>query len=112
LITFLRLRQFPYALLLTWLLVGLLPSALTPQSPSTIRMIGALPAVFVIGGVAVSVIANWLSANWLSVKREQFIVTSRTHHFLLFTFYFLLLTIFILNTGRTITAVSSSGRRR
>ncbi len=56
-----RIRLFPYALLLTWLLVGLLPSALTPQAPSTIRLIGALPAVFVVIGVAVSVIGNRLS---------------------------------------------------
>lgn len=49
-----RSRQPAYTLLLSLLWVGLLPSILTPQSPSIIRMIGALPAVFIMLGLAVS----------------------------------------------------------
>ncbi|HRQ36310.1 MAG TPA: hypothetical protein PLD25_00140 [Chloroflexota bacterium] len=92
LITLWRIRLFPYALLLTWLLVGLLPSVLTPQAPSTIRLIGALPAVFVVLGVAVSVISNRLSV----IGKEQPITDNR----LLITLFFLL--VLLLNMGRTV----------
>ncbi|MFN2135719.1 MAG: hypothetical protein ACK2UK_07190, partial [Candidatus Promineifilaceae bacterium] len=49
-----RFKQPAYAFLLFWLLVGMLPSALTPEAPSTIRLVGALPAVYVLPGLAVS----------------------------------------------------------
>ena len=42
-----RFKKPTYAFLLFWLAVGLLPSAITPQAPSTIRMIGAMPAVYI-----------------------------------------------------------------
>ncbi len=48
-----RIRQPQYSLLLILLLVGILPSAMTPQAPSTIRMIGAMPAVFLLLGIGV-----------------------------------------------------------
>lgn len=94
LITIWRTRRFPYALLLTWLLVGLLPSAITPQSPSTIRLIGALPAVFVVVGVAVSVISYRLSVIG---KRPPI-----TAYGLRFTIYGLLFILLLFNMGRTV----------
>jgi len=45
-----------YGLVLIWLLVMLVPSMLTPDAPSTIRAIGALPAVYGMIGIAV----DWL----------------------------------------------------
>ncbi len=54
-----RLSHPPYALLLSWLLLGLLPSALTPEAPSTVRMIGALPPVFLL----VALPLGWLWAR-------------------------------------------------
>ncbi|MCL4263249.1 MAG: hypothetical protein KJ069_08540 [Anaerolineae bacterium] len=92
LITIWRVRQFPYALLLTWLVVSLLPSVLTPQAPSTIRLIGALPAVFVVVGVAVSVIGNQLSV--ISKRRPI------TDYRLPIILFFLLILLF--NMARTV----------
>jgi hypothetical protein len=43
-----RWRQPRYALLLIWLLVGLIPSAVTPDAPSIIRLIGAMPVVYLL----------------------------------------------------------------
>ncbi|MBX3057008.1 MAG: hypothetical protein KF770_11100 [Anaerolineae bacterium] len=101
LITIWRIRLFPYALLLTWLAVGLLPSALTPQAPSTIRMVGALPAVFVMVGVAVTVIGYRLSV----IGKRSSVIDHRlpiTDYGLRLTVYVLLLTLLLFNTGRTI----------
>lgn len=41
-------RDERYVWVLIWLAVGILPSAVTPQAPSSIRMIGAMPAVFLL----------------------------------------------------------------
>jgi hypothetical protein len=49
-----RFKQPIYAFTLFWFFVGLLPSAITPQAPSTIRMIGAMPAVYTLPALAVS----------------------------------------------------------
>jgi 4-amino-4-deoxy-L-arabinose transferase-like glycosyltransferase len=49
-----RWRRGHYALLLLWLAVTLLPSALTPQAPSTVRLVGAMPVVYLLPGLAVS----------------------------------------------------------
>lgn len=48
-----RWRRPSYLLLPVWLLVGLLPSALSPDAPSTVRLIGALPVVYFMPGLAV-----------------------------------------------------------
>jgi hypothetical protein len=93
LISLWRIRLFPYALLLTWLVVGLLPSALTPQSPSTIRLIGALPAVFVVVGISV---------EKLIVNSEQLTVYSGRRRLLLFTVYCLLFALLTFNIARTV----------
>ncbi|GIK58539.1 MAG: hypothetical protein HND44_02590 [Chloroflexi bacterium] len=101
LITIWRIRLFPFALLFTWLAVGLLPSALTPQSPSTIRLVGALPAVFVMMGVAMAIIDDRLSAigKQSSVTNHQSPITD---YRLRATVYVLLLALLLFNIGRTI----------
>lgn len=59
-----RLRQPRYAFVLIWLFVGLLPSAITPQAPSTIRLIGSLPVVYLLPGVTIA----W---SWRSISTES-----------------------------------------
>jgi hypothetical protein len=54
-----RWRQPRYAVLIGWLLVGLLPSALSPDAPSTVRLIGALPIVYLMPGLAVAAAHGW-----------------------------------------------------
>lgn len=49
-----RWRQSAYRLPLLWLGLGLLPSIITPDAPSAIRLIGALPVVFILPGIAVA----------------------------------------------------------
>jgi hypothetical protein len=44
------------ALVLIWLAITLLPSALAPQAPSTVRLVGAIPVVYLLTGLA----AGWL----------------------------------------------------
>lgn len=46
-----RWQRPRFAFLLIWLGVALIPSAITPQSPSTVRLVGALPVVYVLLGV-------------------------------------------------------------
>ena len=54
-----RWRRPVYALLPVWLFVALLPSALSPDAPSTVRLVGALPVVYVLPGLAVNGLARW-----------------------------------------------------
>ena len=62
-----RWRRPRYSLILAWLGVALLPSALTPQAPSTVRLVGAMPVVYLLPGLAV----GWV---WGKVKSEQLTV--------------------------------------
>ncbi|CUS02298.2 membrane protein of unknown function [Candidatus Promineifilum breve] len=55
-----RWRQPHYLLLPIWLAVALLPSALSPDAPSTVRLIGALPVVYLLPGIAVQAVAGRL----------------------------------------------------
>lgn len=54
LLAVLRWRQPVYAILAFWLGLALLPSALSPDAPSTVRMVGALPVVYLMPGLALS----------------------------------------------------------
>ena len=70
LIAIARIRQEKYAFLLAWLVCGLLPSMVTPDAPSTIRMIGALPIVYILVGLAI----DWV---WV-FGRKRFASASQT----------------------------------
>lgn len=59
LLALLRWRQPRYTLVLVWLAVTLLPSAVTPQAPSTVRLVGAMPVVYLLVGTAVTAFINW-----------------------------------------------------
>ena len=54
-----RWRQPRYFLLLAWLLLGLAPSMLTPEAPSLVRAIGALPAAAMFPGVGAVALGHW-----------------------------------------------------
>lgn len=55
-----RWRNPVYALLPAWLLLSLVPSALSPDAPSTVRMVGGLPVVYILPGLAVTALLKWL----------------------------------------------------
>jgi hypothetical protein len=86
-----RFKRPKYAFVLFWLAVGLLPSAITPQAPSTIRMIGALPVVYIFP----SLIISWL---W---KRKQ--TSQASAPWLSTAVPILVAGLFLLNLGITIT---------
>jgi len=66
-----RWRQPRYALLPIWLFVALLPSALSPDAPSTVRLIGALPIIYLLPGLAVGVIVDWVRLIPLTASRKR-----------------------------------------
>jgi 4-amino-4-deoxy-L-arabinose transferase-like glycosyltransferase len=68
LLLFSRWRQPRYSLLLAWLIVTLLPSALTPQAPSSVRLVGMLPVAYLLPG---------LSLAWLWQKSGQWTATGK-----------------------------------
>ncbi len=72
-----RWRDARMTLLLVWLAVTLIPSAVTPQAPSTVRLVGAIPAIYLLPGLAVggwSLVAGnrWLE-NVKSVRQAAFV---------------------------------------
>lgn len=81
-----RWRESRYALVLIWLGVGLLPSAVTPQAPSIIRMIGALPVFYLFPAVGLI----WLGQNVPLLRQRRQLAVA------------LLLLIIGLNLGRTL----------
>jgi 4-amino-4-deoxy-L-arabinose transferase-like glycosyltransferase len=63
LVSIVRWRQPRYFLLLLWLLLGLAPSMLTPDAPSLVRAIGALPAGALLPGVGAVTLWDWVAAR-------------------------------------------------
>ncbi len=91
-IALLRVRRPQYTLLLVWLAVTLLPSAITPQAPSIIRIIGAVPVVYVLVGLAVVAIGYRLP-----------VISNRfSDHRIPITVYGLLIVVFLTTAVRTI----------
>ncbi len=63
-------RQPRYTFVLIWLGVTLIPSAVTPQAPSTVRLLGGLPVVYLLvalGGTAVYY--RMKSARWFANQK-------------------------------------------
>ena len=83
-------RQPKYAFILIWLAVTLIPSAVTPDAPSTIRLVGAMPVVYLLPGLAV---------DWLVRFRVPKFAFSR---FAAYTLPLALTLLFALNLARTI----------
>ena len=65
-----RWRRPVYALLPVWLAVALLPSALSPDAPSTVRLVSALPVVYLLPGLAVAAVVRW-ARTWVAAGRGQ-----------------------------------------
>jgi hypothetical protein len=61
-------RQPACGLLGPWLIVALVPSMLTPDAPSTIRAIGALPAAYGLVGLGAAWIWEWCTRRGRSVQ--------------------------------------------
>ena len=85
-VAFSRWRDSRYVLALVWLGVGLLPSAVTPQAPSTIRMIGALPVVYLFTAVGIV----WLAQKLPALRQRRQLAVA------------LVLLVVALNLGRTV----------
>jgi hypothetical protein len=96
LIALLRLRQHPYAFALIWLAVGLIPSAVTPQAPSTVRLVGAMPVIYLLPGLAAAGCWSLVAGQSSIVKGQLSMVNGR--NLLLLVLGGLL----VLNGGRTV----------
>lgn len=70
-----RWRQPKFALVLIWLAVTLVPSAVTPQSPSTVRLVGALPVVYLLVGLGGTAVYSYL-VRGKSVQAVRPLVTA------------------------------------
>lgn len=88
-----RWRQPRYAFVLIWLGVALIPSAVTPQSPSTVRLVGALPVVYLLVGVGITAVYRLL-ANTKPLINQQKLRAS--------LFVLLVVALLSVNTYRTI----------
>jgi hypothetical protein len=86
-------RRPPYAFLLIWLVITLIPSAVTPDAPSTVRLVGAMPVIYLLPGLAVAAV----------VRQMQLIRRSERRSFLLLRWGVgvLLLLILLVNVWRT-----------
>jgi hypothetical protein len=88
-----RWKQPPYATVLIWLGVTLIPSAVTPQAPSIVRLVGALPVVYLLPSLAITAVIDKLN----SAKKSS-------HHKPIFSYLLIaaLSFIFLLNLSRTV----------
>ncbi len=82
-----RIRQPRYTFIIVWLLVGLIPSAIT--SPSIIRIIGAAPIMYLLPALSISFINAHLPAK----KRRPYVL------FLLIILYITPLTSYSITNG-------------
>lgn len=71
-----QIRRPACGLLGIWLLVGLVPSMITPDAPSSIRAIGALPAAYGILGVGAEWLWHWARDRGRLMARAFLIVLS------------------------------------
>lgn len=86
-------RQPKYAFILIWLGVGLLPSAITPDAPSTVRLVGAMPVVYLLPGLAV----KWIYDLRLTI--DDWISRLRITRY---AFSLILMALFAINLTRTV----------
>jgi hypothetical protein len=56
----LRWQQTPYFILVSWLVLGLAPSMLTPEAPSFVRGIGTLPAAVILPAIGAVTLWQWV----------------------------------------------------
>ncbi|MCP4421945.1 MAG: hypothetical protein GY805_35475 [Chloroflexi bacterium] len=92
-LAFWRWKQPAYATVLIWLGVTFIPSAVTPQSPSIVRLVGALPVVYLLPSLAVTAVITKLKSTNRSIFQKA--IAKR----LLILIFSLLL---LLNLSRTV----------
>jgi hypothetical protein len=63
LVSIVRWKQPRYFTLTIWLLLGLAPSMLTPEAPSFVRGIGALPAAVMMPGIGAVAFWKWIATR-------------------------------------------------
>ncbi len=95
-LSFWRWRQPAYAFALIWLAVGMLPSAITPEAPSFIRFIGAMPIIYAFPGIAVHFLGQRVG-KWRTPQMGRWVAL------------LLMLALLIVNAGRMI---ETAGRWR
>ncbi len=94
LLSILRFKRSAYAFALIWLVVGLIPSAVTPQAPSTVRLVGAMPVIYLMPALALA---------WLWRRTENYQKENRSRGRLMKgLLMFLLGLLFILNLTSTV----------
>lgn len=64
-------RDSRYGLLLIWVGAGLLPSAAAADAPSLIRLVGAMPVVYMLPAMAVGWLYEWAGARFGGRSREN-----------------------------------------
>jgi 4-amino-4-deoxy-L-arabinose transferase-like glycosyltransferase len=82
-------REPRYAFLLIWLGAGLLPSAVTPDAPSSVRLVGAMPVIYLLPGLAVQALSRRIGSRDTRISGTLFAMG-------------LLAVLFSLNLGRTL----------
>jgi hypothetical protein len=96
-----RWRQPRYALLLIWLLVGLIPSAVTPDAPSIIRLIGAMPVVYLLPALFLGevVLPGLKRIAYYVVRKSSRL---RTTHYALRTLHLIAFFLIAISLARTV----------
>jgi hypothetical protein len=62
-------RRPAMVFILLWLIIALIPSAVTPDAPSSVRLVGAMPVVYLLPGLAVAALwQQWLSRSSRAVR--------------------------------------------
>lgn len=96
-----RWRDGRMALLLVWLAVGLIPSAVTPQAPSTVRLVMALPVVYLLLAVGIAECWQRLGIGNGRLAGGAFLKKLRSSAFRRTTGFALLLLLALINGWRT-----------
>jgi len=65
-----RIKRPEYAFLLVWLCVNLVPSAVTRHSPSSLRAIGSLTAVYALPSLTIDFAWDWAASKYGSLGRR------------------------------------------
>ncbi len=95
-----RVRQLPYLFAIVWLIIMMLPSALTAEGiPNSLRNLAAAPAVYVFPALALVEAWLWLTARQTSNVKPQ--ASRFTFYVLRFTLLGLTALVLLLNVGLT-----------
>jgi 4-amino-4-deoxy-L-arabinose transferase-like glycosyltransferase len=68
-----RIKRPEYAFLFLWLVVNLIPSALTRNSPSSLRAIGSLTPIYTLPSLTIDLSWDWATRRFGSLGRRVFL---------------------------------------